>query len=101
MTSMTLESCTQSISKRVGDDSGLNATLKIDFGELGVILIDGKSVPNVVSNIDDQADCTVTVTLVDFEALVTGDLAPMDGFMSGKLAVAGDMGIAMKLQGLL
>lgn len=101
MTSMTLESCTKSINKRIGEDSGLNATLKIDFGDVGVIVVDGTAQPNTVSNDDREADCTVKVTLEDFEALVKGQLAPMDAFMSGKLAVDGDMGIAMKLQGLL
>jgi len=32
--------------------------------------------------------------------LLTGDLNPMTAFMSGKIKVDGDMGVAMKLQKL-
>ena len=47
---MSLESATQAIRAKVGDDSGLNATLKFDMGADGVIVIDGSSTPNTVSN---------------------------------------------------
>ena len=34
---MTLDECTAAIRGKVGDDSGLNATLKFDCGEAGTI----------------------------------------------------------------
>lgn len=45
--------------------------------------------------------CTVTISTADFIALVQGKLNPMAAFMSGKLKMRGDMGLAMKLQTLL
>ncbi|NVB37150.1 SCP2 sterol-binding domain-containing protein [Pseudenhygromyxa sp. WMMC2535] len=97
---MSLETVTTTIRERVGDDAGLGATLKFKTGD-GVVFIDGKSTPNSVSNEDKDADCTVGVELSDLEAMMAGDLAPTTAFMGGKLKVEGDMGVAMKLQGLM
>lgn len=95
---MNLEECTQAIRTKVGADSGLAAILKFDCGADGVILIDGKSTPNTVSNANTDADCTVGITLENLNALLSGDLEPTTGFMAGKLKVSGDMGVAMRLQ---
>ncbi len=95
---MNLEECTQAIRTKVGNDSGLDATLKFDCGDDGVIVIDGKSTPNTVSNNNVDADCTVGITLDNLNAMLTGDLEPATGFMAGKLKVSGDMSVAMRLQ---
>ena len=98
---MSLESATNTIKGRVGDDAGLGATLKFDCGADGVIVIDGRAKPNTVSNSDGAADCTIGLTLGDLEAMLAGDLAPTTAFMTGKLRVEGDMGVAMRLQSLM
>ena len=95
---MSLESITQSIRTKMGDDSGLEATLKFDCGADGVIVLDGMSSPNTVSNTDAETDCTVTVSLENLQAMMDGQLNSVTGFMSGKLKVSGDMSVAMKLQ---
>ena len=95
---MSLESITQSIRTKMGDDSGLEATLKFDCGTDGVIVLDGVSSPNTVSNTDAETDCTVTVSLENLQAMMDGQLNSVTGFMSGKLKVSGDMSVAMKLQ---
>ncbi|WPC65669.1 SCP2 sterol-binding domain-containing protein [Rhodoferax ferrireducens] len=95
---MNLDACTEAIRTKVGTDSGLDATLKFDCGEDGVICIDGKSAPNTVSNINLDTDCTVGITLENLNAMLAGDLEPATGFMMGKLKVTGDMGVAMRLQ---
>ena len=58
-------------------------------------------VPNVVSNDDQDAQCTLKMTLEDFIAMRNGEMDGMTAFMSGKLKVEGDMGIAMKLQSVI
>ncbi len=98
---MSLQSATETIKGRVGDDAGLGASLKFDMGDAGVIFIDGKAKPNTVSNENNPADCTVGLALDDLESMLAGDLAPTTAFMSGKLRVEGDMGVAMKLQSLM
>lgn len=95
---MSLESITQSIRTKMGDESGLEATLKFDCGADGVIVLDGVSSPNTVSNTDAETDCTVTVSLENLQAMMDGQLNSVTGFMSGKLKVSGDMSVAMKLQ---
>ncbi len=44
---------------------------------------------------------TITMQAEDFKALAAGTLNPMSAFMGGKLQVAGDMGLALKLQTLI
>jgi putative sterol carrier protein len=95
---MSLESATQAIRSKVGEDSGLDATLKFDLGTDGVIVIDGKSTPNAVSNTNADTDCTVGISLENLQAMLDGDLEPATGFMAGKLKVTGDMSVAMRLQ---
>ncbi|MDO8769943.1 MAG: SCP2 sterol-binding domain-containing protein [Burkholderiaceae bacterium] len=95
---MNIEECTQAIRTKVGADSGLAATLKFDCGADGVIVIDGKSTPNTVSNTNTDVDCTVGITLDNLNAMLNGDLEPATGFMAGKLKVSGDMSVAMRLQ---
>ncbi|MEX1035326.1 MAG: SCP2 sterol-binding domain-containing protein [Sneathiella sp.] len=96
----TLEEITEGMRDRVGEDSGLNATLKFDFSDDGVVFLDAETVPNVISNEDKEADCTITITKDNFESLANGDLDPTTAFMMGKLKIAGNMGIAMKLQSI-
>ncbi len=50
---------------------------------------------------DDAADVTLTASAAVFQALLDGDLNPAGAFMSGKLSVEGDMGLAMKLGAVL
>lgn len=95
---MDLQACTEALRAKVGDSSGLNATLKFDCGADGVAYIDGKSVPNTVDNLNREADCTLDITLENLAALVTGELEPATGFMMGRFKVSGDMSVAMKLQ---
>jgi putative sterol carrier protein len=95
---MDLQACTETLRQKVGDSSGLNATLKFDCGADGVAYIDGVSVPNTVSNEDKDADCTVGITLENLAALLSGELEPATGFMMGKFKVSGDMSVALKLQ---
>jgi putative sterol carrier protein len=95
---MDLQACTEALRAKVGDNSGLNAVLKFDCGADGVVVIDGKSSPNTVSNDNVEADCTVAITRENLAAMLAGTLDPVTGFMSGKFKVSGDMSVAMKLQ---
>ncbi|HKD20814.1 MAG TPA: SCP2 sterol-binding domain-containing protein [Rhizomicrobium sp.] len=86
----------------IGANSGLGGTLKFDFGEPGSVYIDGKSSPNAVTEGDGKnADCTISLSLETFEKMIKGELDGTSAFMQGKLRVAGDMGLAMKLGPIL
>ncbi len=46
----------------------------------------------------DNPKMTLKSTADDYFAVVTGEMNAMQAFMSGKIKIAGDMGLAMKLQ---
>ena len=50
---------------------------------------------------EGPADVTLTATPDTFRDILSGALNPTSAFMSGKLALDGDMGAAMKLAGAL
>jgi putative sterol carrier protein len=102
MSSPQIDEIVKQMGSAIGANSGLGGTLKFDFGEPGSVLIDGKSTPNSVSDGEGKtADCTISVSLETFEKMVRGELDGTSAFMQGKLRVAGDMGLAMKLGPIL
>jgi putative sterol carrier protein len=98
MSSAAVQQIITQMASAIGKESGLGGTLKFDFGDAGSVLVDGKSSPNSVTDGSGKAaDCTISVTLDTFEKMVRGELDGTSAFMQGKLRVAGDMGLAMKL----
>ncbi len=95
---MDIQTATELLRGKVGTDAGLGAVLKFDCGADGVAIIDGKAVPNTVSNTDGPADCTVSLPIATLGDLLSGNLEPVTGFMTGRFQVSGDMSVAMKLQ---
>lgn len=95
---MDMTAITEAFRRRMGHDSGLDATLKFDCGQDGVVVLDGRSVPNRVFNDDIDTDCTIEISRDNLVALMTRKLDPALGFMTGKLKVSGQMGVALKLQ---
>lgn len=99
---MTLEEITSQMAARVADKGAIDGkTVKFDFGDDGKLVIDGTASPASVNNDDADADCTVVVDKDVFEAIAAGEENAQMAFMSGKLKVEGDMGIAMQLGTLL
>ncbi|MCY4147461.1 MAG: SCP2 sterol-binding domain-containing protein [Chloroflexi bacterium] len=47
-----------------------------------------------------SADMTVNASADDWFAVASGELNPLQAFMTGKLKIQGDMGLAMKMQSL-
>ena len=73
--------------------------VKIDFGDQGVVMLDGAA--SQVSEEDGAAETTIKVGWDDWQQLAAGQLDGMTAFMMGKLKVEGDMSNAMQLQGVL
>ena len=74
-------------------------TVKLDFGDEGVILLDGAG--EKASEDDGTADTTIKTSWEDWQKMAAGELDGMTAFMTGKLKIEGDMGNAMQLQGVL
>jgi putative sterol carrier protein len=76
-----------------------DGTAKFVIEGEGTIIIDGDGVR--AAGDADAADVTLTAGSDTFEQILEGDLDPTAAFMSGKLSVDGDMGLAMKLGNLI
>lgn len=98
---MSLEAVTAGLKDKVGEDCGLGSVLKFDFGDDGILVLDATQVPNVISNDDVEAQCTMVLSLENFMEMAEGKLNGTTAFMTGKLKIQGDMGIAMKLAPIL
>ena len=80
-------------------NSDLDQTVKYVIHEHGAILLDGAGA-RVVDE-DSDADLTLTADADTFQGLLSGDKSPTMAFMSGKLKLEGDMGLAMRLDSIL
>lgn len=79
-------------------DGGFDAgTAKFVIEDEGSIIIDG----NGARAGDDDADVTLSATAETFKEILDGEQNPTAAFMTGKLSVDGDMGLAMQLAGVL
>ena len=94
---MALDTYMADIQQTAATKAPLGNTLKFNLGGR-ILYIDGTGRSNEVSQEDKAADCTISIKEEDFIKLVSGKLNPMMAFMSGKIKVAGDMSVAMKLQ---
>lgn len=79
------------------DGNGFDGRAKFVIEDEGAILVD----ENGAQASDDEADVTMTADADTFRAILDGDIDPTSAFMSGKLAVDGDMGLAMQLGSVL
>jgi putative sterol carrier protein len=85
--------------KAVGIDANIQLKLTgVQAAEWYVTIKDGKCA--VAQGIAPAAKLTVTADSGDFIKIFTGQLDGMQAFMQGKLKLAGDMSLAMKLLGL-
>ena len=68
----------------------------------GKVRVLGVTTPSRVADGTGQAaDTTITISLDDFQRMWQRELDPTSAYMQGKLRVAGDMGLAMKVDALL
>jgi putative sterol carrier protein len=71
----------------------------LDLGAQQVV-IDGTGASNQLITGLAEAPCVVQVSPADLQALLTGQMNPMNAFLSGKLRIHGDMNLALQLQKL-
>ena len=84
-----------------GKADGMDATILFDLsgengGQFWLKLADGTA-ESGEGEVDDPA-MTLKASADDWFAVSTGQLNPMQAFMTGKIKILGDMGLAMKMQ---
>ena len=82
---------------------GMNSVIQFNLtgeggGEWYVAIADGTC--EVSEGTHPSPNMTMTMTASDYVDMITGKLNGQMAFMSGKLKIAGDMGMAMKMQSL-
>lgn len=83
---------------------GINAVIQFDLsgdngGQYWVKIADGKIESG--QGAAENPKVTLKASGDDWLAVTSGNLNPMQAFMSGKIKIQGDMGLALKLQPLL
>jgi putative sterol carrier protein len=79
------------------DGQSFDGNAKFVIEGQGTIMIDGAGARAG----DEEADVTLTADEDTFRSILDGDTNPTTAFMTGKLAVDGDMGLAMQLGAVL
>ena len=54
-----------------------------------------------ITDEDAEAACTITTDMDTFKGMYDKSVSPQAAFMTGKMKIAGDMGIALKLQSVI
>lgn len=84
------------LNEKMGGE-GFDGIAKFDIEGEGGIIIDADG----ARASDEDADVTLTATADVFKAIMDGEQNPTAAFMTGKLKVDGNMGLAMKLSSVL
>lgn len=87
-----IDAAVAALNEKMGG-SGFDGTAKFVIEGEGAVMVDSAGARAG----DEAADVTLTASAETFEAMMAGDMNPTSAFMSGKLAVDGDMGMAMQL----
>ncbi|MBM1688732.1 SCP2 sterol-binding domain-containing protein [Sulfitobacter geojensis] len=79
------------------EGADFDGTAKFDIEGEGAVMIDGAGARAA----DEDADVTLSADADTFKEILAGETNPTSAFMTGKLKVDGDMGMAMKLASVL
>ncbi len=84
------------LNEKLGPE-GFDGSAKLVFEGEGALIVDATG----ARASDGDADVTLTASSDVFEAMFAGEQNPTTAFMSGKLAIDGNMGQALKLSAIL
>ncbi len=79
------------------DGGGIDGSVKLLIEGEGSVLVDEAGARAE----DGPADCVMAADADTFRGMLEGGVDPTGAFMSGRLKIEGDMGLAMKLGSIL
>jgi len=82
-------------------DADFSGSVKFDIEDTGVIVVAGGEVSTAGSPDDSDADVTISADFDTFRDIFDGALSPTAAYMTGRMRIDGDMGLAMKLSQIL
>lgn len=86
-----IDAAVEALNGKLG--SGFSGVAKFVIEGEGAIMVDGTGARAG----DEAADVTLKASAETFRGMLSGDVNPTAAFMTGKLSVDGDMGLAMQL----
>ncbi len=98
---MTFKNIEKTISNKLSYAPQIGAKIKLDFGDEGIIFIDGTQSPAIMSNDDYEADTTFICSTDLFKSIIDGSQDATMAFMTGKLKIQGSKGYALKIASML
>jgi putative sterol carrier protein len=91
-----IEKAVSTLNEKIGGaDFGGSAKFEIE-GE-GALMLDASGARVA----DEEADVTLSADAETLQGILSGEVNPTQAFMTGKLSVDGDMGMAMQLASVL
>lgn len=89
--SETIDKAVKLLNEKIG--GSFDGSAKFVIADEGTIVLDGEGARAA----DAATDVTLTADADTFQDMLSGALNPTQAFMSGRLTVDGDMGLAMQL----
>lgn len=93
----TVAEITSYLKQALSPDKTIGARLKFVYSGAGVVMIDGRTIPNVVSNRDEVADCTVEIDPNVHLKLLHGEMDQGLAFRQGKMRISGEVAVIVRL----
>jgi putative sterol carrier protein len=97
---MEIDQIRQDLAFKVKNIDPIGKKLKFKLDD-DVILINGSGSTNVVTDVDEEADCTIIMSIETYLKLQRKEIKPLIATLTGKLKVKGDIGLAQKLKQLM
>jgi putative sterol carrier protein len=92
----------EGLSERIDPERAraLDASYRFDIDGAGTWRLEADGDRVLVSESDAPADCVIRTDERTFLRIVGGEQSPMGAYMTGKVRVEGDLGLALKLREL-